>query len=94
VGEQIAEHALVIVLVGKAQQVTTDVIVVAANVFFMLGRERFASFPDLVSMVEVLHGLFQTHGYQQPNDDGCNMKAETLPCVNRFVRCVNVEHRR
>ena len=53
-GEQVAKHALVIVLVGKAQQVATDVIVVAANVFLMLGRERFAGFPDLVSMVEVL----------------------------------------
>jgi hypothetical protein len=81
-------------LVGKAKQVLTDVFVVAANVFFMLGRESFAGFPDLVSMVEVLHGLFQSHGYQKPNDDGCNMKDETFPSVNRFVRCVNVEHRR
>jgi hypothetical protein len=41
VGEQIAKHALVIVLVGKTQQVVTDVVVVAANVFFMLRRKRF-----------------------------------------------------
>lgn len=57
-GEQITEHALVIVLVGKAQQVGTDVVVVEANVFFMLGRERLAGFPNLVSIVEILHGLF------------------------------------
>ena len=94
VGEQIAEHALVIILVGKAQQVVADVGVVTANVFFMLGGERFAGFQDLVSMVEELHGLFQCHGYQQPNDDGGNMKAEAFPGINRFVRCVNVEHRR
>jgi hypothetical protein len=68
--------------------------VVAANVFFMLGRERFAGFPDLVSMVKVLHGLFQSHGYQQADDDSGNMKGETFPSVNRFVRRVNVEHRR
>jgi hypothetical protein len=62
VGEQKAEHTLVIVMVGKAQQVAVDVVVVASNVFLMLGRERFAGFPDLVSMVEVFHGLLQSHG--------------------------------
>jgi hypothetical protein len=85
---------LVTVVVGKAQQVAMDVLMVAANVFFMLGRERFASFPNLVSMVEVLHGLFQSHGYQKPNDDSCDMKDETFPGVNRFVRRVNFKHRR
>jgi hypothetical protein len=64
VGEQIAEHTLVVVLVGKAQQVAMDVVVVASNVFLVLGRERFAGFPHLVSMVEILHGLFQCHGYE------------------------------
>lgn len=61
-GEQKAEHTLVIVVVGKAQQVAVNVDVVATNVFLMLSRERFPGFPDLVSMVEVFHGLFQSHG--------------------------------
>jgi hypothetical protein len=76
-------------MVGKAQQVATDVVVVAVNIFYMLGRERLAGFPDLVPMVEVLHGLFQSHGYQETNDDGGNMKDEAFPTVDRFVRYVN-----
>ena len=56
--------------------------------------ELFARFGDLMPVMKEFHCLLQANGYEQPNDDGCNMKAETLPCVNRFVRCVNVEHRR
>lgn len=84
--------ALVIVLVCKTQQVITDVFVVAADILLMLGRERFAGFPNLVSMMEVLHGLFQSHRYQQSNDDSCNMNDEPFSGVNRSMRWVYVEH--
>jgi hypothetical protein len=51
----------------------------------MLGRQRFAGFPDLMSMMEVLHRLFQANGYQQPNNDGCNMDEEVFPGADRLV---------
>jgi len=46
----------------------------------------------LVPVMKEFHRLLQANGYEQPNDDGCNMDEEVLPGVDRLVRSVNIEH--
>jgi hypothetical protein len=43
-------------------------------------------------MMEILHSLFESDGYEQTNDDGCNMDEEVFPSVDRLVGSVNMPH--
>ena len=57
-----------------------------------LGIKLTACVGHLVPVMEQLHCLFQTNGYQQPNNDGGNMDEEVFPTADRLMECVNIEH--
>ena len=64
----------------------------ASDVDSQIEIQRSANLYHLMSMMEILHSLFESDGYEQTNDDGCNMDEEVFPSVDRLVGSVNMSH--
>src|SRR3981189_2628544 len=61
-------------------------------VVFALVAEKFASFGDLVAVVEVFDGLFEADGDEEAEDDGGDVDEEAAPAGGGVMGRVDVEH--
>ena len=61
-------------------------------VFVKLGRQFFASLLQLVTVVEVLDGLFEADGDEEADDDGGDVDEEVSPGAGGVMCGMDVEH--
>jgi hypothetical protein len=57
-----------------------------------IGQLTAAQLLELMTLMEVFYGLFESNGDEQADDDGGDVDEEVAPCAGGVVRGVNVDH--